>query len=108
MWLIGVLGKIDSCHKELGVQLEILNQRLERLAGTDHDCDKLQIGSPAQPYFLSSNLLLSEEPMLHDQSVKCVDEELAVMDNEHPNSFTGIENEATNTDEMLDDKFRYS
>jgi len=107
-WLIGLLENFDSCHKELGVQPQIPNRRLEQLASTDHGCDKLQIGSPAQPYYMSSNLLLSMELILHNQSIKCVDEELAVMDDKHPNSYTGIENEATNTDEMLDDKFRCS
>jgi hypothetical protein len=86
-WLIGLLAKFGICHEELGVRPEIPNWRLEPCAGTDEDFEESEVEAPEQPECMSSNILLSEELTLHNQSVKRVDEELAGMDNEGPDSY---------------------
>ena len=106
--LIGLLGKLGICRKELGARPEIPNRRLEPWAGTDEDFDESEIEAPEQPDYMSSNLLLSEELKLHDQSVKRVDEGLAGMDDEGPNGYADIDNEAASAVEALDDEFRCS
>jgi len=106
--LIGLLGKFGICRKELGVRPEIPNRRLEPWAGTDEDLDESEIEAPEQPDYMSSNLLLSEELKLHDQSVKRMDEGLAGMDDEDPNGYADIDNKAASAVEVLDDEFHCS
>jgi hypothetical protein len=77
--LIGLLGKFGVCCKELGVQPEIPNQRLEPWASRDEDFDNSEIEAPEQPDYMTTNLLISEEHNLHDQRVKRMDEGLAGM-----------------------------
>jgi len=104
--LIRLLGKLGICHKELGEQPEIPNQRLEYWGATDEDIDNSEIEAPEQPDYKSTNLLLTEELTLHNQSVKHVDKGLAGMDDEGPNGYADIDNEAARAVDALDDEFR--
>jgi len=83
---------------------EIHNQRLEPGGGTDEDFNKSEIDTPELTNYMSSNLLRTEEVKLHNQSVKHIDEGLPGIDDEGPNGWADINNEAACALEVLHDE----
>jgi len=95
------ISKIGIRHKELGVHPEIFNWELEHCPSTDHDFDESELKTSEEPNCMSSSLLLSEKLKLHKQSVKCMDEGLVGYNDECPNGFTEIDNQAAKAGEAL-------